>query len=489
MIRRQQLFIVIGLAIIAVLLAAYLIFLAPLLNVNDTVEPPELEEGEVLYNNSTFLMHEQLEEDDIEKILIHNDHGEFEFYKRNTSAGKTFVIRNMETATFDRTKFSGILTAVENPIVLQRLKDVTDYAQYGIDYENYYVVGTKNGKEYKVYVGDIASSDGAYYCRIEGRDFVYLLDTSIEYMLNDVYYYVTPYLAMPTTQEDFYKIDDFSMYRDGEKIVGIDYLNEIERESNGTTNFYRMTYPTAYNVAFSSFESITKVFMNLKGTETIMTDHTDRPLSDEVLAEYGLKEPKYELRFKYGVYANKIYVSALNEDGSYYAYSTLFNLLCKVEPANFNFLDWDILKFVDPAMFAVNIYDIASVSVESDSINETFLMSGDDSETFAVRTKNSNKEITASHYREYYMNILTLYLRGYADLEDNSSLKRELKLTVRTRKGVETVYEFYPCSTSHCYYTIDGVGEFYLLRDEVDKLLANTGRLLRGEPVDNSYKN
>jgi hypothetical protein len=221
----------------------------------------------------------------------------------------------------------------------------------------------------------------------------------------------------------------------------------------------------------------------------VFTDHTERPVSDEILEKYGLKEPKYQISFKYSIYKNTISFSGLHSDGNYYAYSSLFNIITKVEPLNFNFLDCDIIKFVDPPIFAVNIYDIASIKVETDSINETFLLSGNDSDTFKVLTKNSNKEINTSYFREYYMNILTLYLRDYAKEIDKTSLKCSVKLTVTTKKGISTVYEFYPYSTGHSYYTIDGVGEFYILRDEMDKLITNTERLLKGEPVDNSYKN
>lgn len=494
MIKKQLIIVVCCLAVIALLLCAYAFIISPLLNREEEVTPIELEEGEALYGKDSVLLYEQYSESEIDSVFVHNSYGDFEFYRFKSSEGSQFVIRGKETAPYDRSKFSVIITAVDCPFVKERIKDVKDYSQYGLDPDSkdltYYVMKTTSGKTYKVYIGDIAPSNAGYYCRVDGReDIVYLMDTSLETFSNSINYYIAAYLAMPTTQDDYYAIDNFRFTRDGETVIAVDYLTESEREKNGSSSFYRITYPTGYNIAYSNYESVLKLFMNFVGSEVLEFELIGTELPGETMEKYRLTEPKYRLSFSYSGIPNEISISDKNEDGTYYAYSSLYNIICKLDASKMGFLEWDRLKFLNTALFATSIYDIASVQIESERANETFLMSGDDKETeFVVTAKSSGKSINVDYYRQYYMNILTLYLRGYSEYDDADSLECSLTMTITTKLGVKTVYKFYPYSTSHCYYTINGVGEFYLLRDEVDKLINNTERLMKGEPVSNAQK-
>ena len=55
--------------------------------------------------------------------------------------------------------------------------------------------------------------------------------------------------------------------------------------------------------------------------------------------------------------------------------------------------------------------------------------------------------------------------------------------------GLVFEYKFYPYSTRRCYFTINGEGEFYVLRDSVEKAISDTVKMLNGEIVDSWAKN
>lgn len=63
-----------------------------------------------------------------------------------------------------------------------------------------------------------------------------------------------------------------------------------------------------------------------------------------------------------------------------------------------------------------------------------------------------------------------------------------MRMTVATDLGYEYVYEFYNYSTRRCYFTINGVGEFYCLRDKVEMILSDTVAIMNGEEISSVDK-
>jgi hypothetical protein len=59
-----------------------------------------------------------------------------------------------------------------------------------------------------------------------------------------------------------------------------------------------------------------------------------------------------------------------------------------------------------------------------------------------------------------------------------------LTLTIETRAGNVTEFKFYPYSTRRAYYTVNGEGEFYVLRDRVTKIITDAAKVVSGELVD-----
>ena len=78
--------------------------------------------------------------------------------------------------------------------------------------------------------------------------------------------------------------------------------------------------------------------------------------------------------------------------------------------------------------------------------------------------------------------------------EENAALAADgsnmmYSFTYTTLSGKETTIAFYPYSTRRCLVTINGKGEFYVLIDRVEKMISDTGKLLRGEEIDSFAKN
>ena len=98
------------------------------------------------------------------------------------------------------------------------------------------------------------------------------------------------------------------------------------------------------------------------------------------------------------------------------------------------------------------------------------------------------------NFRQFYKTMLILSLEGVAPLNDeekaalvNDPSKCQLELTFIT-DSTTLEYKFYPYSERRSFYTINGEGEFYVLRSMVDKVIADADRITRDEPVDSESK-
>ena len=168
---------------------------------------------------------------------------------------------------------------------------------------------------------------------------------------------------------------------------------------------------------------------------------------------------------------NYIFFSEQNEDGTYYAYSLVFNLVALVDGATLDFLNWDLIKYVDNSLFMLNINDISDIYVKSGEFEAGFKLVGEGQEikvTPSGRTEPLD-ETDLQNFRQLYKTYLSIKLEDYTDSTSTDELLLELRFITDAGKSYE--FKFYPYSTRRCYYTVNGQGEFYVLRDMVEKAI------------------
>ena len=89
------------------------------------------------------------------------------------------------------------------------------------------------------------------------------------------------------------------------------------------------------------------------------------------------------------------------------------------------------------------------------------------------------------NFRKFYQTILMTEVQDHATLtsEQISELEADgayLTLTVIMENGEKSVRKFYPYETRRSFYTIDGKGDFYILRDRMVKIVDDAQRALDG---------
>ena len=488
-IKKQRRTIVILAIIVAAAICAYFFVVLPIVNYVEevTAETVKLLDGEILGVNDRILMFEQVERSNIQSIEIHNDQGEWGVYY--DSGDQTFYITGYPEAPYDKEKLSSLFVSAGYALSMTRVaEDCQDMSEYGLaesDNPAWYTLTTRDGNTHTVYIGDPIPTNAGYYVRYKGRNAVYVLDSTLaDTLLQPLEVMVTPMLTLPMNTNDYFTIKNFAIMKGSDITVLLTYLDEEEKEAEASLGSYKMLAPANYTVNDSNYSVALEQLTSFQGTSTLAYDPTD-----EELEEYGLLEPAYSIYYEYQGIQQSVVFSELNENGNYYAYSLLFNLITEVDGTSTQWLEWDLINWVDEPIFMMNINDVQTITVDSATATRVFDLEGEGQE-LVVTERATGFQPEVKNFRQFYKTLLSVYMQDYvgmteeeiAALDDSKDLY--MTLTIDTRAGVTHVYKFYPYSTRRAYYTVDGQGEFYVLRDMATKVITDAEKVMTNTEID-----
>jgi hypothetical protein len=492
-VKRQRRTIIILALIVAAAICAYFFVVVPIVNYIEEVQkdPINLLEGEVLGINDRILMFEHTEKSNIQSIEIHNEYGEWGVYYDKDD--DTFYITGYPEAPYDKEKFSSLIVSSGYTLSMTRVtENAEDMSEYGLaDSDNpaYYTLTSRDGKVHTVYIGDAIPTGAGYYCRYKDRNAVYVLDSTLgQTLLQPLEVMITPMLTLPMSTNDYFTIKNFAVMKGEEITVLITYLNEEEKAAEASTSAYKMLAPANYTVNDSSYSIALEVLTNFQGASTLVYDPTE-----EELEHYGLLKPAYSIYYEYQGLQQSVVFSEKNENGNYYAYSLLFNLITEISGSSLSWLEWDIINWVDEPIFMMNINDVKTITVKSETATRVFDLVGEGQE-LVVTERDTKFQPEVKNFRQFYKTLLSIYMQGYVELTEeqiaalDDSKDLYMTLTIETRAGRVHEYKFYPYSTRRSYYTINGEGEFYVLRDMVTKIISDAEKVMTNTVIDSEAR-
>lgn len=504
--------------LIALVIAVFLIFLRPLLTEDDEPETPAVtQEGEAIGTLGKYQIHKKLDRASISKIFVHNPSGEYAFIRDKNGE---FVIEGMEDLPYNEKLFAALLSVVGNPLALVKVdSDDSGYGEYGItESDTYWEVTTTGGDVYRMTVGHMTHTAGGYYVAYDGRKAVYVLGgdisaaigssekgTSLDLtVLKPIEYYVTPILMGGIDTNDFYTMDKFSVFKDGELFLSTMIIDKADQINPDAIVEYNLVYPAAYQTNDDVYIEILQKIAGLGGDSVVLAGAD----ADEDFARFGLEEPKYMITFVYADTDYIILVSEAQEDGSYYATSN-FNDTCivKVPAENLSFLEEELLYWISPNPFAYSITAVEKLCVSGKNTDlEFYLRHGTDSKGKATLTVDAINNLTGESrtiadadqvwdFRSAYRTMLYTQIEEEVPLteeqidelknnDDSLVLSFEYTLT----SGTKRTLEFRQYSTRRTLLTIDGEGQYYVLLDRANKLLSDYNKVWLGETVDSHAK-
>ncbi|MBQ7828515.1 MAG: DUF4340 domain-containing protein [Clostridia bacterium] len=504
--------------LIALVIGVFLIFLRPLLADDEEVETPAVtQEGETLGTLGKYRIHKKLDRANISKILVHNSSGEYAFVRDKNGE---FVIEGMEDLPYNEKLLSALVSIVGNPLALVKVdSDDSGYEEYGItESDTYWEVTDTSGEVYRMTVGHKLHTAGGYYVAYDGRKAVYVLGgdisaalestekgTSLDLtVLKPIEYYVTPVLMAGISSDDFYTMDKFSVFKDGELFISTTIIDKEDQVNPDAIVEYNLVYPAAYQTNDDVYIEILQKIAGLGGDSVVLAGAD----ADEDFAKFGLEDPKYMITFVYKDTDYIILVSEAQEDGSYYATSN-FNDTCvvKVPADTLSFLEEDLLYWISPNPFAYNITAIEKLSVSGKNTDlEFYLRHGVDSKGKATLVVDAINNLTGESrtiadadqvwdFRSSYRTMLYTQIEEEVPLTEEQideliAIDDSLVLTFEytLSSGTKRTLEFRQYSTRRTLLTINGDGQYYVLLDRADKLLSDFNKVWRGETVDSHAK-
>ncbi len=487
--KKQKKTVLIMAIIVAAAICAYFFIIVPIVNYVEevTAETVHLLDGEVLGTSDRILMFDHEEKKNIQEIEIHNDYGEWGVYY--DAADDTFYITGYPEAPYDKEKFSSLIVSAGYTLSMKRVtEDCEDMHEYGLadsDNPQWYTLTTRDGEKHTVYIGDMIPTGAGYYVRYKGRNAVYILDSTLgETILRPLETMITPMLALPMNTNDYFTIKNFAVMEDDNVNILITYLDEEEKAAEASLSAYKMLAPANYTVNDSGYSVALEQLTSFQGTSTLVYDP-----DEEDLKEYGLLEPKYTLYYEYQGIEQTIVFSERNENGNFYAYSLLFNLITEVPGDNARWLEWDLIAWVDKPIFMMNINDVESITVESDTAKRVFDLEGEGQDLIVTERATGFKP-DVKNFRQFYKTLLSVHMEDYVGLTEdeikalNDKEDLYMTLTIKTRAGKQRVYKFYPYTTRRAYYTVNGEGEFYVLRDMATKVITDAEKVMTNTTID-----
>ena len=323
------------------------------------------------------------------------------------------------------------------------------------------------------------------------------MDTSYtKTVLCSVFDLLSPTLGYPVSTNPYAIIDDFTVLKKNsegicERFVWIDRITD---SSNSLNVDFKMLFPNDYSVNTTKYADAMTVIGTLAGDKVLEAEAIGEKFDFSILNDkYGIDvaNPEYEIDYTVNDIKIMILFSKPDENGNMNAYTSLYNMVVQINKSAISLLDWELIDWVDDTVYLVDINKVSEMTIESKQVNVTFLLEGENTE-LKVRMADKGKvfdndELT--NFRRFYTTVLLQVRRGYTDSDSTDEDKLMATIFFRFRDGPEWEYKYYAYSTRRCFYTVNGKGEFYMLRDELQKILNDAERVVNGEQVDYEDKN
>lgn len=218
------------------LLVLYFAVVRPLTALPEETKPPVTTgAGEGVFLG-THTLYPQIPREEMISLTVHNEHGTYRFAreaKKGEEVKNTdkFVISREKNGEFvsysgieyDPTRFSELVTATgtfyyltELGLTLEPGDDaLADYGLSEADDPAWFEIATFGGERIKVFVGDPAVTDNGYYVRVDGRNKVYVSNSSLvgETALAQLPTLVDPTLTGTFVTNAYYYNNDFRLYK------------------------------------------------------------------------------------------------------------------------------------------------------------------------------------------------------------------------------------------------------------------------------------
>lgn len=298
---------------------------------------------------------------------------------------------------------------------------------------------------------------------------------------------------VPQIAETYVVFDELRIYADGADAQPKDSVGGI----------WRLMTPDSYisdgmNYAFldmNNFNNFVQSIAALEGERVVACGFGNNgdasTLDEELLAEYGLDDPEKHFSFEYNGVVTDVYVSAPNEDGKYYAYSTFTGVLngesicattdviVELSTETADWLGWSFVEYLDHSLVSIYLIDITDMTVSFDGNDYRFDIVLDEDGGDVDSVGYQGKSLDVKSFKYLYQSILSIYMQDEYVPSETDKPEEYLRIKINTETNSPELV-FYRVSSTKCYFTVNGEGSYYALAEEVKLVRDNLLKYISG---------
>ncbi len=310
--------------------------------------------------------------------------------------------------------------------------------------------------------------------------------------------YVRIGFDVPQRAGTYAVFDEIRIYGDGEDLQPLDAVG-------GT---WKLVSPSQYiteghnyaNLDMTNFNDFVQSIATLTGEKVVgfgFSDNGDASASKiktDVLAKFGLDKPEKHFAFEYQGVVTDLYLSAPNENGNYYAYTTFTgvvngkdilattDVIVELSKENAKWLDWTMFQYIDHSPISMYLTDIDQIDVTVDGKEYKFQLGLDEAGGALASVVCDGKNHDVKNFKNFYESMLLIQMQG--EYVPNEGDKPEECLRIKIHSDITSPeFVFYRVDSARCSYTVDGVGGYYVRVTDVNKVRDNLAKYLNGEII------
>jgi len=430
------------------------------------------------------------EKDTVEQVELINTHGTLHMVRTGNDKWEIPAMKGLPMSDDAMAILAGDVSFVA---AYQKLESPKDAGEYGLAPAQATAKATFSDQSELVFeLGNEIAGDSGYYFRVQGEEAIYVVPSDIG----------DSYLSKP---------GDFI----SSVMIAINILSDVEQnQSVGTIDLPWMTLAgetRSSPIEIKKRENIQKLhvgaaafFIVEKGNwawieelrmvellepfKTIMA--IDVPVvrpTDAQLQEYGLKTPFSTCAFTSGGQTYFIKLGHL-EEGLYYAMVDGVDVIYKIGQESVPWAKTIKADLVSKKICMPSITTMKSVTVTTRDGTYKFdvtFSSKEQQASMVDRVRWNNEEIDESNFRSYYLNLI--FPMGEEPAQTVPTGKPALTIIYDYQDGDRDVVDYIPNGARRYFAQVNGVGYFNVRDYYVDKIIADTQKVIKNEKVDTDF--
>jgi hypothetical protein len=248
--------------------------------------------------------------------------------------------------------------------------------------------------------------------------------------------------------------------------------------SSNTAAPFLMASPSNYALDSEKVSTLTTGLEAISATSALSLD-----VSPANLAKYGLKNPQYTFGFTFNGEQTIIDVGTpYVESGTTYLPIVLegTQVIYSIDESTIPFYNWQMQDMCSTLLFSEYIDDVKSITVTTGTDSYTIDLTGSGD---SIAGTYGTKKLASANIRQFYESLVGISFEGQATSPKNGSLYCHVEVDSHNSATAPVKMDFTTIDSQKLFWSINGKGDFYVLRSNIDIMIKAVRDLAAGKTV------